>query len=76
MYLVMTIQHNRMTTVKAFSNWYRATLYADELAIRLNKGVSKEMMDWENSGYRNVYETRGVAVMIEECDEPKVEAVS
>ena len=68
MYLVLTVQNNRVINAKAFKEWYRATLHADKLAIALNQGVSKEMMDWENSGYRNVYEHNGTAIMIEPCE--------
>jgi len=67
-YLVMTIQHNRVTSVKAFERWFDATMYADTVAISINRGVSKEMLDWENSEYRNAYESNGVAVMIERCE--------
>lgn len=71
MYLVMTVQHNRVTSVKAFSQWFHATLHADTLAIQANRGLSKEMMDWESHGYRNVYESNGITVMIESCDDPE-----
>jgi hypothetical protein len=73
MFLVMTVQYNRVTSVKAFSDWHRATLHADTVAICLKGGVDKKMLNWEEGDYRNVYEHNGVAVMIEPCDEPSVE---
>ena len=68
MYLVLTVQNNRVITARAFREWHKATLHADKLAISLNRGVSKEMMDLENSDYRNVYEHNGIAIMIEPCE--------
>lgn len=71
MYLVMTVQHNRVTSVKAFDEWNLATMYADGLAINLG-GFDKSVA-WENNEYRNVFEHRGVAIMIEPCDAPHYE---
>lgn len=71
MYLVLMVQHNRVISVKAFSDWYRATLHADKLAIQLNRGLSVQATEWENNDYRNVLEINGVALMIEPCDEPE-----
>lgn len=72
MYLVMTVQHNRVTSVKAFDQWFDATKYADTVAIGINRGLSKEMLAWENDEYRNVFTApNGVSIMIEPCDEPE-----
>ena len=70
MHLVMVLSNNRVNHVKAFDSWDFATMHADELVMDL-RGVTNELPDWENGPYRNIFEHKNVAVIIEPCDTPE-----
>ena len=68
MYLVLMVQYNRVKYVKAFSDFYEAASYADDMVMDLF-GVGR-VGTWARDDSRNVYEKNGKAVMLEPCYAP------
>ena len=69
MYLVLVLSHNRVNHIKAFDAWYLATLHANELVMDL-RGVTCDLPNWVDGPDGNVFEWRGIAVVIEPIDVP------
>lgn len=69
MFLVLMVSGDRVIHVKAFKNFDKAAVHADEIVMD-QRGVTNEMPNWENSDYRTVFTTpNGISVMIEPCEE-------